>query len=72
MGKFNYLLMLLRVKIFFFTRDQIFGRIFYHRNGQSASSLVKDLNHKGFGQLTGMPEEYRIHVNKEQITHYLN
>ncbi len=72
MGKLNYQLMLLRVRIFFFTRDKICRRIFYHRNNSSQSSLIKDLNRKRFGQLSGMPAEYRIHFDKEEITHYLN
>jgi hypothetical protein len=72
MGKLNYLLMLLRIRLLFFVRNRIFKitSLYCHRRPQPG--IFNRVKKNNLGKLTGMPGEYRIHIDEEQITHYLN
>ncbi|MEO5995344.1 MAG: hypothetical protein ABIN89_01520 [Chitinophagaceae bacterium] len=73
MGKFNYLQMILRVKIMFFIRDGFIGKIFYRRN--TSRSIPTQLKISKTGNIREQSQnsaEYRIYVHNEHITHFLN
>ncbi len=70
MGKLNYFVMAVRVKMLLFLRERLSKKIIYQKKNSHSGSVFH--SNKRHLNLPDIHSEYRIHLNKEHITNFLN